>query len=87
MVTRPMAGALTVTIPRLDASCNANGRTFHAGETTDFYNFARMRDDGMNDVAAMITRFAGSGAIGEMDSLYSYWATDRAASSTRMRRR
>jgi adenylate cyclase len=49
---------------------------FHAGETADFFNFARMRDEGMNDVAAMITRFAGSGAIGEMDSLYSYWATD-----------
>ena len=30
----------------------------------------------MSDVAAMITRFPRSGAIGEMDSLYSYWATD-----------
>ena len=50
---------------------------FHAGETADFFNFARMRDEGMSDIAAMITRFAGSGAIGEMDSLYSYWATDR----------
>jgi adenylate cyclase len=36
-----------------------------------------MRDEGMSDVAAMITRFPRSGAIGEMDSLYSYWATDR----------
>ncbi len=50
---------------------------FHAGETADFFNFARMRDEGMTDVAAMITRFSLSGAIGEMDSLYSYWATDR----------
>jgi len=50
---------------------------FHAGETADFFNFAKMRDEGMTDVAAMITRFPGSGAIGEMDSLYSYWATDR----------
>jgi adenylate cyclase len=36
-----------------------------------------MREEGMSDVAAMITRFPRSGAIGEMDSLYSYWATDR----------
>jgi adenylate cyclase len=50
---------------------------FHAGETADFFNFAKMRDEGMTDVAAMITRFPGSGAIGEMDSLYSYWTTDR----------
>jgi len=49
---------------------------FHAGETADFPTIAQMRDDGMSDVAAMITRFPRSGAIGEMDSLYSYWATD-----------
>jgi hypothetical protein len=47
---------------------------FHAGETADFFNFAQMCDKGMNDVAAMITRFAGSGAIGV--------ATPAAASST-----
>jgi adenylate cyclase len=49
---------------------------FHAGETTDFPTIARMRDEGMSDVVAMITRFPTSGAIGEMDCLYSYWATD-----------
>jgi adenylate cyclase len=49
---------------------------FHAGETADFPTIAQMRDEGMSDVAAMITRFPRSGAIGEMDSLYSYWATD-----------
>jgi adenylate cyclase len=49
---------------------------FHAGEAAVFERIAQMRDEGMTDVAAMITRFAGSGAIGEMDSLYSYWATD-----------
>jgi len=49
----------------------------HTGETADFSTIAQMREAGMSDVAAMITRFAGSGAIGEMDSLYSYWATDR----------
>ena len=51
---------------------------FHAGETTDFVTFGRMRDEGMSEVVATITRFAGWGAIGEMDCLYSYWATDRA---------
>ena len=50
---------------------------FHAGETADFPTIPQMRDAGMSDVAAMITRFPGSGAIGEMDALYSYWATDR----------
>ena len=49
---------------------------FHAGETTDFPTIAQMRDDGMSDVVAIITRFAGSRAIGEMDLLYCYWATD-----------
>ena len=49
---------------------------FHAGETTEFPTIAQMRDDGMSDVVAIITRFAGSRAIGEMDSLYCYWATD-----------
>src|SRR5215204_1948814 len=50
---------------------------FHAGETTDFPTIVRMRDEGMSDVVAMITRFAGAGTIGEMDCVYSYWATDR----------
>ena len=48
----------------------------HAGETADFLTIAQMRDEGMSDIAAMITRFAEAGAIGEMDCLYSYWATD-----------
>jgi adenylate cyclase len=50
---------------------------FHAGETADFPTIAQIRGEGMSDVAATITRFPGSGAIGEMDSLYAYWATDR----------
>jgi adenylate cyclase len=49
---------------------------FHAGETTDFPRLAEMREQGMSDVAAMITRFPRSGSLGEMDSLYAYWATD-----------
>jgi adenylate cyclase len=49
---------------------------FHAGETTDFVTFGRMRDEGMSEVVATVTRFSRSGAIGEMDCLYCYWATD-----------
>jgi adenylate cyclase len=49
---------------------------FNAGETTDFASIAQMRDEGMSDVVAMVTRFAGAGAIGEMDSLYSSWGAD-----------
>jgi len=50
---------------------------FHAGETTDFSTIAQLRDEGMSDVVVMITRFTASGTIGEMDCVYSYWATDR----------
>src|SRR5437879_887149 len=50
---------------------------FHAGEATNFSTIAQLRDEGMSDVVVMITRFAPSGAIGEMDCVYSFWATDR----------
>ena len=50
---------------------------FHAGESSDFVALIEMRNDGMTDVAAMITRFAAPEAIGEMDCLYAYWATDK----------
>ncbi|MBV9532586.1 MAG: adenylate/guanylate cyclase domain-containing protein [Bradyrhizobium sp.] len=50
---------------------------FHAGETSEFVTLAEMRDEGMTDVAAMVTRFAAPEAIGEMDCLYAYWATDK----------
>jgi adenylate cyclase len=49
----------------------------HAGETADFSTIPQLRDEGMSDVVAMVTRFAGAGAIGEMDAVYSLWATDR----------
>jgi len=50
---------------------------FCAGETAQFPDLARVREQGMTDVTAMVTRFPRSGAIGEMDALYSYWATAR----------
>lgn len=48
----------------------------HAGETAEYPTILQMRDDGMSDVIAMVTRFAAAGAIGEMDAVYSFWATD-----------
>ena len=51
----------------------------HAGETADYPTFVQMRDQGMSDVVAMITRFAPAGTIGEMDCVYSYWTTDHPA--------
>jgi len=54
-------------------------RRLHAGEPADFFTMETMRDEGMTDVVALITRFPGSGAIGEMDAVYSYWATARPA--------
>jgi adenylate cyclase len=49
---------------------------FHAGETTEFPRLVEMQEQGMSDVACMITRFPRSGSLGEMDSLYANWATD-----------
>ena len=49
---------------------------FHAGETTDFPRLVELHEQGMSDVVSTITRFPRSGSLGEMDSLYAYWATD-----------
>jgi adenylate cyclase len=42
----------------------------------DFPTFAELRDEGMTDFIALVTRFAPAGVIGEMDAIYSYWTTD-----------
>jgi adenylate cyclase len=47
-----------------------------AGETTEFASVVEMQREGMTDYLAMITRFAADGVIGEMDCVYSSWATD-----------
>jgi adenylate cyclase len=52
-------------------------RRFIDGDPADFGTFDSPRDEGMTDVVALITRFAAPGVIGEMDCVYSYWATDR----------
>jgi len=45
-------------------------------ETPDFATFAELRKEGMTDCIALVTRFAPTGVIGEMDAIYSFWTTD-----------
>ena len=44
----------------------------------DFASFAELRSEGMTDYIAVVTRFAATGAIGEMDAIYSVWTSDLA---------
>ena len=47
-----------------------------AGEAAEFPTVVALQDEGMTDYLALITRFAADGVIGEMDCVYSSWATD-----------
>src|SRR5215472_13989759 len=51
-------------------------RRFVAGDPVDFLSFKQARDEGMTDYLALVHRFAEDGVIGEMDCVYSSWATD-----------
>ena len=51
-------------------------RHLAAGDPADFSSVAEARDEGMTDYLALIRRFAAEGVIGEMDCVYSSWATD-----------
>jgi adenylate cyclase len=42
----------------------------------DFATFTELRNEGMTDYLALVTRFAATGAIGEMDAIYSVWTSD-----------
>ena len=42
----------------------------------DFPIFDELRREGQTDYVVLINRFAGDGAVGEMDCVYSSWATD-----------
>jgi adenylate cyclase len=53
-------------------------RRLVAGDPVDFLSFKQARDEGMTDYLALIHRFAAEGVIGEMDCVYSSWATDAA---------
>src|SRR6266851_514727 len=46
------------------------------GEVAVFPTVVALQDEGMTDYLALITRFAAHGVIGEMDCVYSSWATD-----------
>jgi adenylate cyclase len=51
-------------------------RRLVAGDPADFLNVAQMRDDGMTDYLALVYHFTPEGVIGDMDCVYSSWATD-----------
>jgi adenylate cyclase len=53
-------------------------RRLVAGEPLDFLSFRQAHDEGMTDYLALVHRFAAEGVIGEMDCVYSSWATDAA---------
>ena len=53
-------------------------RRLGAGDPVDFLSFKQARDEGMTDYLALIHRFAEEGVIGEMDCVYSSWATGAA---------
>jgi hypothetical protein len=49
-----------------------------ADGTPDFATFAELRSEGMTDYLALVTRLAATGAIGEMDAIYSVWTSNAA---------
>jgi adenylate cyclase len=51
-------------------------RRLVAGDPADFLSVEQARDDGMTDYLALVYRFTPEGVIGEMDCVYSSWATD-----------
>jgi adenylate cyclase len=51
-------------------------RRLVAGEPADFLAIEQARDEGMTDYLALVHRFAAEGVIGDMDCVYSSWATD-----------
>lgn len=53
-------------------------RRLIAGGPADFLAIEQARDEGMTDYLALVHRFAAEGVIGDMDCVYSSWATDAA---------
>jgi len=51
-------------------------RRLAAGDPADFSSVVQARDEGMTDYVALVHRFAAEGVIGEMDCVYSSWATN-----------
>jgi hypothetical protein len=42
----------------------------------DCASFAELRSEGMTDYVALVTRFAATSVVGEMDAIYSFWTSD-----------
>jgi adenylate cyclase len=51
-------------------------RNLARGDPADFVLLEELRAEGMTDYIAVLNRFAAGGAIGEMDCIYSSWASD-----------
>jgi len=47
-----------------------------ADDMPDFASFAELRSEGMTDYVGLVTRFAATGVVGEMDAIYSFWTSD-----------
>ena len=60
----------------LQSGEKAMRRRLAAGDAADFLAIAQARDEGMTDYLALIHRFVAEGVIGEMDCVYSSWASD-----------
>jgi len=62
----------------LQSGGKAMRRHLAAGDPADFPTIAQARDEGATDYLVLVHRFAAEGVIGEMDCVYSSWATDAA---------
>lgn len=51
-------------------------RRLHAESEKEFAIFADLRADGFTDYVAIASRFSTAGIIGDLDCIYSSWATD-----------
>jgi adenylate cyclase len=51
-------------------------RHLAAGDPAEFLSVEELQAEGMTDYLALIDRFAADGVIGEMDCVYSSWATN-----------
>jgi adenylate cyclase len=63
----------------LQTGAEAARRRFWAGDPADFPALAQARDAGIAEYLALVHRFAAEGVIGDMDCIYSSWASDAPA--------
>jgi adenylate cyclase len=59
----------------LQSGQEALRRRLAAGDPADFLSVVQARDAGMTDYLALVHRFAAEGVIGDMDCVYSAWAS------------